>query len=105
MNINGKTSHSRRPRAYADWRLAADLFAAGFGAAEVAVALRCPVRKVQRNLRESRRFRRWIAEAEARAALAAATERRLAELRRPRLSDLLSPLSAELARRPGGQGW
>ena len=76
MNINTKTTPPRRPRVYADWQLAADLFGQGFGVAEVAAALRCPVSKVQRNLRESRRFRHWIAEAEAQAALAADVKRR-----------------------------
>lgn len=77
MESNEKSSHPRRPRVDADWRLAAELFGQGFGIAEVAVALRCPVAKAQRNLRESRRFRCWIAEAEARATLAAKVERHL----------------------------
>lgn len=77
MNINTKTTPPRHPRVDADWRLAAELFGQGFGIAEVAVALRCPVAKVQRNLRESRRFRCWIAEAEAQAVLAAEVERHL----------------------------
>lgn len=77
MDINMKATSRHRPRVYADWQLAADLFGQGFGIAEVAAALHCPVAKVQRNLRESRRFRRWIAEAEARADLAAKVERYL----------------------------
>ena len=56
----------RQPaRRCADWRRAALLFARGHTPAEVAGVLGVPLRTVTRNLRQSRRLGRWIAEARA----------------------------------------
>ena len=48
-------------RKYGDWQRAAALFARGYTPVEVAAILGVPLPKVMRNLRESRRLRRWIA--------------------------------------------
>ena len=52
-----------RRRQYADWKRAAALFARGHTVNQVAGALGVPPRQVKRNLRRSKRLRRWIAEA------------------------------------------
>ena len=53
---------ARTRRKYGDWQMAAELFALGRTPAEVADVLGVPLPKVIRNLRESRRLRRWIAD-------------------------------------------
>lgn len=56
----------RTRRKYGDWQQAAELLALGRTPLEVADSLGVPLAKVMRNLRESRRLRRWIAEHSAR---------------------------------------
>lgn len=62
LNPSDGVTVVRTRRKYGDWQHAAELFALGRTPLEVADSLGVPLAKVMRNLRESRRLRRWIGE-------------------------------------------